>query len=96
MVINGALAFYAYREVTMVLAEYKGGPLNAGYFRANVRALASETKDYVPRVLSVYERLVREIGDRRSQQPFPILSAAEGSESLSLSMIPVPPAAAGE
>jgi len=60
----------AYNDVAMVLAEYNGGPLNAGYFRANVRALATETKGYVPRVLSVYERLARELGDQRGTVPF--------------------------
>ncbi len=72
---------------------------NAGYFRANVRALATETKGYVPRVLGVYERLARELGDQRGTVPFPVLSAAERSESLSLAAMPVPPlpgAAAGE
>jgi hypothetical protein len=40
-----------------VLAEYNGGPLNAGYYRAGVGQLASETKNYVPRVLELYDRL---------------------------------------
>jgi hypothetical protein len=51
----------AYNDVEMILAEYNGGPLNAGYFRANVRKLADETRDFVPRVIAVYERLGREI-----------------------------------
>jgi soluble lytic murein transglycosylase-like protein len=78
----------AYGDVAMVLAEYKGGPLNAGYFRANVRALATETKDYVPRVLGVYERLARELGGSRGPAPVPVLSAAEGSETFSLGPMP--------
>ena len=41
----------------MVLAEYNGGPLNAGYYRAAVGALAAETRSYVPRVLELYARL---------------------------------------
>jgi hypothetical protein len=41
----------------MVLAEYNGGPLNAGYFRAGVGALAAETRSYVPQVLALYGRL---------------------------------------
>jgi hypothetical protein len=49
--------FAAYNDPQMVLAEYNGGPLNAGYYRANVGPLAAETKNYVPRVLAVYERL---------------------------------------
>jgi len=52
----------AYNDVEMILAEYNGGPLNAGYFRANAQDLAGETRDYVPRVLAVYDRLGREIG----------------------------------
>jgi len=49
--------FATYNDPQLVLAEYNGGPLNAGYFRASVRALASETRDYVPRVIRLYERL---------------------------------------
>jgi hypothetical protein len=49
--------FSAYSDPQLVLAEYNGGPLNAGYFRAGVGSLADETKSYVPRVLQVYGRL---------------------------------------
>lgn len=49
--------FATYNDPQLVLAEYNGGPLNAGYFRASVRALAPETRDYVPRVLELYGRL---------------------------------------
>jgi hypothetical protein len=52
--------FATYNDPQLVLAEYNGGPLNAGYFRASVRALASETRDYVPRVLKLYGRLEEE------------------------------------
>jgi soluble lytic murein transglycosylase-like protein len=58
----------AYNDVEMVLAEYNGGPLNAGYFRANAGKLAKETRDYVPRVMAVYERLGREIGKQVSRK----------------------------
>jgi hypothetical protein len=51
------ILFSAYSDPQLVLAEYNGGPLNAGYFRARVGALAAETRDYVPRVLQLYERL---------------------------------------
>jgi hypothetical protein len=51
------ILFSAYSDPQLVLAEYNGGPLNAGYFRARVGALADETKNYVPRVLQLYERL---------------------------------------
>lgn len=49
----------AYKDVGMILAEYNGGPLNAGYFRAKAKKLAVETRNYVPRVIAVYERLER-------------------------------------
>ena len=51
------ILFTAYGDPQMVLAEYNGGPLNAGYFRAGVSALAAETRNYVPQVLDVYARL---------------------------------------
>ena len=51
------ILFAAYSDPQLVLAEYNGGPLNAGYFRAGVRALADETRNYVPRVLELHARL---------------------------------------
>jgi hypothetical protein len=51
------ILFSAYNDPHMVLAEYNGGPLNAGYYRADVAALAAETRNYVPRVLELYARL---------------------------------------
>ena len=51
------ILFAAYNDPHMVLAEYNGGPLNAGYYRADVGALAAETRSYVPRVLELYARL---------------------------------------
>lgn len=51
------MLFSAYNDPHMVLAEYNGGPLNAGYYRADVGALAAETRSYVPRVLELYARL---------------------------------------
>jgi hypothetical protein len=51
------ILFSTYNDPQLVLAEYNGGPLNAGYFRAHVSALADETRNYVPRVLQTYERL---------------------------------------
>ena len=44
-------------EVEWVLAEYNGGPRNAHYFRAGSNQLADETRDYVPKVMAIYERL---------------------------------------
>jgi soluble lytic murein transglycosylase-like protein len=52
--------FSTYKDPQLVLAEYNGGPLNAGYLRAGVAALASETRSYVPRVLELHQRLKRE------------------------------------
>ena len=51
------ILFSAYSDPQMVLAEYNGGPVNARYYRADVAALATETRNYVPRVLEVYARL---------------------------------------
>jgi soluble lytic murein transglycosylase-like protein len=86
----------AYNDIAMVLAEYNGGPLNAGYFRANVKALAMETRAYVPRVLDVYQRLGRDLGNQRTSPPLAVLSASERSEPLPLASVPVPAAATGE
>lgn len=70
-----------YNDVGMVLAEYNGGPLNAGYFRAQVRALSSETRDFVPRVLGVHERLAQELGAERGDKRAPVLLSAVDEES---------------
>jgi soluble lytic murein transglycosylase-like protein len=59
----------AYNDVEMILAEYNGGPLNAGYFRAKVGRLSLETRDYVPRVLRVYERLRRDLNNNVPEIP---------------------------
>jgi len=51
------ILFSAYNDQKMVLAEYNGGPLNAGYYRAGSSYTALETKEYVQRVSEVYEGL---------------------------------------
>ena len=51
------ILFTAYNDERMVLAEYNGGPLNAGYLRAGSNRAAAETRDYVMKVGDVYERL---------------------------------------
>jgi hypothetical protein len=51
------ILFTTYSDPQLVLAEYNGGPLNAGYFRAGVSQLAAETRNYVPQVLELYARL---------------------------------------
>jgi hypothetical protein len=56
------ILFSAYNDPEMVLAEYNGGPVNAGYYRADVGALAAETRNYVPRVLELYARLKDKFG----------------------------------
>jgi soluble lytic murein transglycosylase-like protein len=50
-----------YNDVGMALAEYNGGPINAGFYRARSHKTASETRDYVPKVLEQYERLVKSL-----------------------------------
>lgn len=52
--------FATYSDPQLVLAEYNGGPLNAGYLRAGVSRLAPETRSYVPRVLELHARLQEE------------------------------------
>jgi hypothetical protein len=52
------ILFSAYNDEDMVLAEYNGGPLNAGYFRAGSNRTASETRDYVQKVKDTHARLV--------------------------------------
>jgi soluble lytic murein transglycosylase-like protein len=51
------ILFSAYNDQRMVLAEYNGGPLNAGYYRAGSSYTALETKEYVQRVSEVYDGL---------------------------------------
>jgi soluble lytic murein transglycosylase-like protein len=63
------MLFATYSDPQMVLAEYNGGPLNAGYFRAKVGQLAPETKNYVPRVLELYARLREEFAKGMDAQP---------------------------
>jgi len=48
-----------YNDVGMALAEYNGGPINAGFYRARSHRASAETRDYVPKVLEQYERLVK-------------------------------------
>lgn len=63
------ILFTAYGDPQMVLAEYNGGPLNAGYFRAGVSQLAPETRNYVPQVLELYERLKEKFAQGSDSQP---------------------------
>jgi hypothetical protein len=52
--------FATYNDPQLVLAEYNGGPMNAGYYHASAGALARETRSYVPRVLELHARLKEE------------------------------------
>lgn len=52
------ILFSAYNDIDMVLAEYNGGPLNAGYFRAGSSRTAAETRDYVYKVKDTHARLL--------------------------------------
>jgi soluble lytic murein transglycosylase-like protein len=86
------LLLTAYKDVELALAEYVGGPVNAGYFRARLGPLAAETRSNVQQVIEVYGRLGHELGyPRGSSSPAPP-SIAEEEESPSL----FPAAAGGE
>jgi soluble lytic murein transglycosylase-like protein len=65
------ILFSTYSDPQMVLAEYNGGPLNAGFFRAGAGALAVETRNYVPRVLDLYGRLKEEFDKGIETTPEP-------------------------
>ncbi len=69
--------FSTYNDPQLVLAEYNGGPLNAGYLRAGAPALASETKSYVPRVLELHQRLKEEFEVGAVLQPEPARQDSE-------------------
>ncbi len=88
------LLLTAYSDVELALAEYSGGPLNAGYFRARLGPLAGETRGYVLQVIEVYERLSRELGSLRGRSPAHTLSASGIRNSLSPA--PTSATAAGE
>lgn len=51
------ILFSAYNDRALVLAEYNGGPLNAGYYRAGSGRAAAETRNYVEQVGAVHESL---------------------------------------
>jgi hypothetical protein len=65
------ILFSTYNDPQLVLAEYNGGPLNAGYFRAGVRQLATETRNYVPQVLELYARLKDKFETEAEPRPEP-------------------------
>jgi hypothetical protein len=53
------ILFTAYNDETLVLAEYNGGPLNAGYMRAGGAKASAETRNYVAKVTDLRKRLAR-------------------------------------
>ena len=55
------ILFSAYNDERLVLAEYNGGPLNAGYLRAGSTRAAAETRAYVAKVLDAHEGLKRKL-----------------------------------
>lgn len=63
------ILFATYSDPRLVLAEYNGGPLNAGYFRAGVGALSPETRGYVPQVMALHEKLRRQFDDAAPEAP---------------------------
>src|SRR5204862_39005 len=63
------ILFSTYNDPQLVLAEYNGGPLNAGYFRAGAGELAAETRSYVPRVLQLHARLKEQFAKGTPPRP---------------------------
>lgn len=55
------ILFTTYNDESLVLAEYNGGPLNAGYMRAGGARAAAETRSYVAKVLELRRRLARKL-----------------------------------
>ena len=77
------MLFSTYSDPRMVLAEYNGGPLNAGYLRAGVGPLAPETRDYVPRVLELHERLKERFAEGLAVESQPMhRDASRGGKTL--------------
>jgi len=77
------MLFSTYSDPRMVLAEYNGGPLNAGYLRAGVGPLAPETRDYVPRVLELHERFKERFAEGTVVESEPMhRDASRGGKTL--------------
>ena len=47
--------FAVYNDTKLVLAEYNGGPKNAYFIRIGSSSVSSETRDYVKRVMKLYD-----------------------------------------
>jgi hypothetical protein len=91
-----------YNDPSLLLAEYNGGPRNAGLFRAGASDVAVETRDYVPKVLAIYDRLRSDLDtedrfvevamyrDRnRNGKTLRVVSAEKGPPRLDASALPL-------
>ncbi len=85
------ILFTAYNDESLVLAEYNGGPLNAGYMRAGGGKASAETRNYVARVLDLRKRLEKKFEQGPASEPEP--KEASG-RALRLGERPGPVAAA--
>jgi hypothetical protein len=56
-------------ELPLVLAEYNGGPHNAAYFESGSAQLADETRQYVPKVMGHYERILEDVTTYQDRVP---------------------------
>lgn len=59
----------AYNDESLVLAEYNGGPLNAGYIRAGGARASAETRRYVATVSELRKRLARKFDEADAAAP---------------------------
>jgi hypothetical protein len=87
------ILFSAYNDPQLVLAEYNGGPLNAGFMRAGVGQLAAETRSYVPRVVELHKRL-RDQFETGMQIQAELMYRDLGREGKALGVAPTGTAAA--
>jgi Transglycosylase SLT domain len=77
------ILFSAYNDESLVLAEYNGGPLNAGYLRAGDGRASPETRRYVARVLEARARLRRKF-ETPADSPPGLHPRANARETLRL------------
>ncbi len=87
------MLFATYSDPQLVLAEYNGGPLNAGFFRAGAGQLAAETRNYVPRVLSLHAHLREAFDKGLEPQPDSMFRDAQRpGKTLAGAVVAAPPA----
>jgi soluble lytic murein transglycosylase-like protein len=70
------ILFTTYNDESLVLAEYNGGPLNAGYMRAGGAKASAETRSYVAKVLALRERLKKKFDELESLPADPVQAEA--------------------